>query len=157
MSTTAHGRAIGAAAGNPQPDPTSLPGILREAGVLLEYGDLETQIGIQSDPLAIFKRDRGSARLLTTFSHEADAERYLLIKSRPELVSEPWDAAPDRYTWPEGVDADDEASELTVTWRSEDGLHRIATRAAGERRNVCMTAWVRDAPIEELLERAART
>ncbi|MBT1543787.1 hypothetical protein [Curtobacterium aurantiacum] len=124
--------------------------------MLLEYGDLETQIGIQSDPLAIFKRDRGSARLLTTFSHEADAERYLLIKSRPELVSEPRDAAPDRYTWPEGVDADDEASELTVTWRSEDGLHRVATRAAGEHRNVCMTAWARNVQVEELLGRAVR-
>lgn len=84
--------------------------------MLLQHGDLETQIGIRSDPLAIFKRDRGSARLLTTFSHEADAERYLLIKARPELVSGPCDAAPERYTWPEGVDADDEASELTVTW-----------------------------------------
>lgn len=156
MRTTAHGRAIGAAIGNPKPDPTSLPGILRRAGVLLQYGDLETQIGIQSDPLATFKRDRGSARLLTTFSHESDAERHLLISARPELVSEPWDAAPDRYTWPEGVDADEAASELTVTWRSEDELHRVVTRAVGERRNVCMTAWVRDVPIEELLERAAR-
>ncbi|MCA5923426.1 hypothetical protein [Curtobacterium oceanosedimentum] len=104
--------------------------------MLLPYGDLETQIGIQSNPLAMFKRDRGSARLLTTFSHQGDAERSLLIKSRPELVSEPWDAAPDRYTWPEGVDAVDDASELIVTWRSEDGLHRVVARAVGERRNV---------------------
>ncbi|MBT1681818.1 hypothetical protein [Curtobacterium flaccumfaciens] len=156
VRTTAHGRAIGAAIGNRHPDPTSPPGILREAGVLLQHGDVETQIGVQSEPLAIFKRDRGFSRVLTTFSHEADAERYLLIKARPELVSEPWGAAPDRYTWPEGVDADDEASELTVTWRSDDGLHRVVTRAVGERRNVCMTAWVRNVRVEELLGRAVR-
>ncbi|WP_141399103.1 hypothetical protein [Curtobacterium sp. 'Ferrero'] len=155
MMSTSRARAIGAVLGNPQPDPASLSGIPREPNVLVQFGDLETQLGIQAEPLAVFERQRGSSRIVTTFTHEADAERYLLISARPEIVPEPWDDAHVRYTWPDDVVVDD--TKLNVSWDSDDGTHRMATTALGERKNLCLAAWSRDTPIEVLLARAART
>jgi len=154
MTTTRHGRAIGAALGNPQPDPTSLSGAVREPNVMVQFGDLETQLGIQAQPLAVFERQRGSTRIVTTFTHEADAERYLVVSARPEIVPEPWDVAHTRYAWPDDVDVDE--AKLNVAWESEDGTHRMSTTRLGERKNLCLAAWARDTPIEVLLARAAR-
>lgn len=154
MTTTRYGRAIGAALGNPQPDPTTIRGIIRSADVLLQFGDLETQFGIQAEPLAVFERQRGSSDILTTFTHEADAERYLLILGRPGIVPEPWDDGHLRYTWPDGVELDD--AMLNVRWQAEDGLHEMSSSVLHERKNLCLAAWARELPVEELLARAAR-
>lgn len=154
MRTTLHGRAVGAALGNPQPDPTTLPGIRRGADVLLQFGGHETQFGIQAEPLAVFERQRGSSRIVATFSHEADAERYLMVLARPEIVPEPWDAAHVRYTWPDGVDIDE--AKRNVTWEADDGTHRMSVVDLAERKNLCLAAWARNVPIEDLLARAAR-
>ncbi len=72
MKTTRHGGSIGAALGNREPDTTSLPGILRATGVLLQFGDLETQFGMRAEPLAVFGRQRSRSRIVTNFTHEAD-------------------------------------------------------------------------------------
>jgi len=55
------------------------------------------------DPLTVFERQRGSSRIVTTSTHETDAERYSLIAARPEIVPEPGDAHV-RHTWPVDVD-----------------------------------------------------
>lgn len=154
MRTTQHGRAVGAALGNPQPDPTTLVGTIRKAHVLLQFGDLETQFGIQTEPLAVFERQRGWSRILTTFTREVDAERYLLILGRPGIVPEPWDDGHVRYTWPDGVELDD--AMLNVKWQAEDGAHEMTSSSLRERTNLCLAAWARDVSIEELLARAAR-
>lgn len=154
MRTTLHGRAIGATLGNPQPDPTTLAGIPRGPDVLLQFGDHETQFGVQAEPLAVFERQRGASRIVTTFSHEADAERYLLVLARPEIVPEPWDDAHVRYTWPDDVQVDD--VKRSVTWRADDGTHRMSVVDLAEQKNLCLAAWTRNVPIEDLLARAAR-
>lgn len=153
-ATTVHGRALGALLGNPQPDPTGLPGIRRDANTLVEYGDIETQVGVQAQPLAVFKRERGQSRVLTTFSHEEDAERYLLVRAHPDVVTDRW-KEPDRYLWPTGVEAEVSARRCAVTWSAADGTHEIVTTSPiGEADPVCRTAWVRDVPIDELMARA---
>lgn len=154
VRTTPHGRAIGEALGNPQPDPTTLAAISRGADVLLQFGDHETQFGIQAEPLAVFERQRGSLRVVTTFSHEADAERYLLVLARPAIVPEPWDAARVRYAWPDDVDVDE--VKRTVTWEADDGTHRISVVDLAERKNLCLTVWARNVPIVDLLTELLR-
>ena len=155
MRTTRWGRAIGAVVGNLQPDPTSLPGIRRDPNVLLQFGDLETQVGIQEEPLAVFKRDKGHARVLATFTHEADAERYVLVLARPEIVSGPLHASFDCSTWPDSVEVD--PLEQSVTWRAEDGIHRMTTESLLQRKHLRRVAWARNVTLEELLTRAARS
>jgi len=156
MTTTRHGSSIGAALGNVQPDETTVPGILRAPGVLLQFGDLETQFGIQAEPLAVFERQRGHTRIVTTFTHEEDAERYLLTFARPEAVPEPWDDARVRYTWPDDVQVDVDVAKLNVAWEARDGTHRMSTVDASERKTLCMAAWARNVSIPELLARVGR-
>jgi hypothetical protein len=154
-ATTHHGHAIGLAIGNRRPDPTGLPGISRGPGVLLEYGDLESQFGIQEHPLAVFERQRGSSRVMTSFTHETDAERYLLVRGCPQIVTEPWDGG-DRYLWPDGARAVLDRPGLSVSWRGDDALHVMETSTFGEFDTLCRAVWVRDISISELLRRAAR-